>query len=100
MGHRIEVFTDDTQTSRQTLVMVEVGKCAGCELIERNLASDASSHQEAVQRYGITTTPTIVIDGVIKVEGKPDFAWMCGDEFYADLKQRYPLHPTEKNPGH
>ena len=91
MGHVIEVFTGGCPLCEETLAMVEVGKCASCTLIERNLARDPESCAEGVQRYGIRAVPTIVIDGRIKVEGRPDFTWMCGDEFYASLERKFPL---------
>jgi len=40
---------------------------------------------------GITAVSTIVIDGRIKVVGKPGFPWFCGDEFYKFLQENYPL---------
>jgi len=40
---------------------------------------------------GITAVSTIVIDGRIKVVGKPRFPWFCGDEFYKFLQENYPL---------
>lgn len=93
MPHRIEVFTGGCPLCREVLTAVEVGKCATCVLLEHDLAQDFPSHEEAVGRYGIRSVPTIVIDGRIKVEGKPDFPWMCGDEFYEFLRRRYPLIP-------
>ncbi|NIN66445.1 MAG: thioredoxin family protein [Anaerolineae bacterium] len=78
---------------REVLTAVEVGKCASCELTERNLARDFASHKEAVGQYDVRSVPTIVIDGCIKVEGRPEFPWMCGDEFYEFLHRHYPLKP-------
>jgi hypothetical protein len=37
-----------------------------------------------------------VIDGKIKVVGKPTFPWFCGDGFYRTLESKYPLRATEK----
>ena len=75
---------------------VEVGKCRDCELVERNLATNPELHEEAARRYGVRSVPTIVVDGRIKVEGVPDFPWICGEEFYRMLEERYPiLHPLE-----
>lgn len=93
MPHRIEVFTGDCPLCREVLAAVEVGKCAACELTERNLAQDFAFHKDSVRRYGVRSVPTIVIDGRIKVEGKPDFPWLCGDEFYEFLLRLYPLVP-------
>lgn len=93
MPHRIEVFTGDCPLCREVLTAVEVGKCASCTLVERNLSRDFASHENAVQRYGIRSVPTVVIDGQIRVEGKPDFPWVCGDEFFAFLRRHHPLVP-------
>jgi len=88
---RIEVFTDDSPVCREVLDLVEIGKCAKCELVERNLAREPAAHSEAVARYGIRILPTIVVDGRFKVEGKPDFPWVCSDELLRLLEERYPL---------
>ena len=93
---RIEVFTDDGPLSREVLDLIEIGKCGKCELVEWNVRRDSEAHREAAARYGVRTLPTIVIDGRIKVEGKPDFPWVCSDDFYRMLEERYPLlHPLE-----
>ena len=91
MSHTIEVFTGGCPLCTQTLTMVEVGKCASCVLIERNLATEPEAHAVLIRQYGIRTVPTIIIDARIKVEGKPDFPWMCGDAFFAELERAYPL---------
>ena len=80
MAHTIEVFTGGCPLCEKTLTAVEVGKCGSCVLIERDLAREPEAHEEFVRKYAIRAVPTIVIDGRIKVEGKPDFPWMCGDE--------------------
>jgi len=91
MPHRIEVFTGDCPLCRKALDAVEAGRCASCEMVERNLAREPQRHAEAVRRYGVRTVPTIVIDGRIKIEGTPDFPWVCSDEFYRRLEEKYPL---------
>ena len=89
--HVIELFTVGCPLCRSTLGMVEIGKCASCILIERDLCRQDATVQSLVEEYGIQAAPTIVIDGKIKVEGKPDFLWMCGDEFYDRLEREFPL---------
>jgi len=91
MPHMIEVFTGGCPRCATTLGVVEAGKCASCVLVERDLARDSSVHADLVRRYRVRVVPTIVIDGRVKVEGKPDFPWVCGDEFYAWLEKAYPL---------
>ena len=88
---RIEVFTDDGPVCREVLDMIEVGKCGKCELVERNLVREPEAHREAAARYGVRVLPTIVVDGRFKVEGKPDFPWVCSDELLRRLEERYPL---------
>jgi len=96
MPHRIEVFTGDCPLCREALDALEAGKCGSCELIERNLSREFAANAAAAQAYGVRAVPTIVIDGRIKVEGKPDFPWVCSDDFYRELEARYPLlHPLD-----
>jgi len=44
-----------------------------------------------MREYGITSVPTTIIDGSIKVVGIPDFPWICGEDLYLKLKREYPL---------
>jgi hypothetical protein len=53
------------------------------------------ANAESVKRYGITSVPAIVIDGRIKVVGKPSFPWFCGNDFYRMLEAKYPLKAAE-----
>lgn len=94
--HVIEVFTAGCPLCRSTLGTVEIGKCASCILIERDLSRQDATVQGLVREYGIQAAPTIVIDRKIRVEGKPDFLWMCGDEFYERLEREFPLR---RSPG-
>ena len=47
--------------------------------------------KKKMKDYGITSVPTTIIDGSIKVIGVPDFPWICGDDLYQKLKGEYPL---------
>lgn len=89
--HVIEVFTTGCPLCRSTLGAIEVGKCASCILVERDLSRPDAVVRRLVKEYGVRAAPTTVIDGRIKVEGKPDFLWMCGDDFYARLEREFPL---------
>jgi glutaredoxin len=91
MGHVIELFTGGCPICDSTQTMVEVGMCSGCTLIRRDLAKEPEAHRDKVEEYGIRMVPTIIVDGRIKVEGKPDFNWLCGDEFYRFLEERYAI---------
>jgi len=96
VGHVIEVFTAGCPLCRAALAAVEVGKCADCTMVERDLAAGDTANLERARAFGVRAVPTIVIDGRIKVEGLPDFPWMCSDDFYRDLERTYPLErPTQ-----
>jgi hypothetical protein len=41
--------------------------------------------------YGITSVPTTIIDGSIKVVGIPDFPWICGEDLHLNLRREYTL---------
>lgn len=91
MPHRIEVFTGDCPLCREALDLVEAGKCGTCELVVRNLSREPDAHRDVRRRYNVRAVPTIVIDGRIKIEGMPDFPWICDDDFYRRLEARYPM---------
>jgi len=73
------------------LDIVETGMCASCRLEERSLARGDPETLGRARQYDVRAVPTTVIDGRIKVEGRPDFPWVCGDEFYVMLERKYPL---------
>ena len=96
--HIIEVFTANCPLCRSTLDAVEIGRCASCTLIARDLTTPDARVAKLVLKYGIRAAPTVLVDRRIKVEGKPDFLWMCGDEFYARLEREFPLLPLRTAP--
>jgi hypothetical protein len=49
-----------------------------------------------MKQYGITSVPTTIIDGSIKVVGIPDFPWICGDDLYKKLKGEYLLKKIDR----
>jgi hypothetical protein len=75
---------------KETADIVEVGKCKDCKMEVLDVNDKANS--ESVKRYGIISVPSIVIDGRIKVVGKPAFPWFCGDDFYTMLEAKYPFN--------
>jgi len=77
-----------------TVEIVEVGKCKDCRMEVLDVRSKENS--ELVKDYGVTSVPSIVIDGKIKLVGKPTFPWFCGDEFYKMLERKYPLNALEE----
>ena len=74
--------------------MVESGKCASCLVAERDLVRGDVETLRKAREYNVRGVPTIVIDRKIKVVGKPDFPWVCGDDFYTMLERKFPLRPS------
>lgn len=68
---------------------VELGKCKDCRLEVVDVhGPDAKAR---MKRYGVRVVPTLVIDGRVRVEGRLDEPWICGDDFYEMLAEKYPL---------
>lgn len=93
MPHLIQLFSGGCEFCKETADIVEIGKCKDCKMEVLDVKSEENA--DTVRRYGITAVPSIVVDGRIKVVGKPTFPWFCGDEFYRMLESRYPLKATE-----
>lgn len=70
---------------------IEIGKCQGCKTTMYNVNRMDDELKKSMRNYGINSVPTVIIDGKIKVVGIPDFPWVCGDDLYIMLKQKYPL---------
>ncbi len=87
MVHRIEVFSASCPLCHNVVDEIEAGKCAGCRLIVYNLPESL----ELSRKYGVRVVPTVIIDGEVKIEGRPDIPFVCSDETYAHFKERYPL---------
>ncbi len=73
MGHEIEIFTSGCHLCRETVEIVEKTKCSECHLTEYNLSEECESQVciDKAKKYGIKSTPTIVVDGRIALEGRP-----------------------------
>jgi len=91
-AHRIQIFSGGCKLCKDTTDIVETGKCKDCKMEVLDVATKGNA--KVVKRYGITSVPSIVIDGKIKVVGVPTFPWFCGDEFYSMLESIYPLSPS------
>ena len=87
MPHKIEVFSGNCPICKTIVDEIEAGRCAGCQLIVYKL----SENLELARNYGVRVVPTIVIDGEVKIEGRPDIPFVCSDETYAHFKKHYPL---------
>ncbi len=90
-GKHIKVFSDGCTACLGHIDNVEVGKCAGCKLEVFPFDKIPVGTPDERERFGIKVHPTTIIDDEIKVEGIPEFYWLCGDEFYDKLKIEYPL---------
>lgn len=74
MPRKIEVFTAGCPICSETLEMVKKAtKDCGCQVIEKR-CTDGVSFAEA-ESYGIKALPSIVVDGVLIYEGKPEQKW-------------------------
>jgi len=87
LPHSIQIFSGGCDICKETAEIVEVGKCKDCKMEVLNV----ESNKELAKQLGVTSVPSIVIDGRIKVVGKPTFPWFCGDEFYKVLERNYPI---------
>lgn len=66
---------------------VEAGNCAGCQLTFHNLSDESAM----ARKYGVRVVPTVVIDGEVKIEGRPDIPLVGSEETYAYFRQRCPF---------
>lgn len=65
------------------------GEVAGCSLEVYDLTKRYEELAAKLKQYRIRCVPTLVIDGRIKLEGKPEFALICDEEMYRFLEERY-----------
>lgn len=70
MGYNIEVFTAGCPLCRETIEIIEKAMCPECRLTEYNILQEEASATKA-EEYGIRSVPTTVVNGDIKIEGKP-----------------------------
>ncbi len=87
MPHKIEVFSAGCPLCNMIVDEIEAGKCAGCQLVVHRICDSL----DLARSYGVRVVPTVVIDGEVKIEGRPDIPFVCDDETYAHLRRRYPL---------
>ncbi|MEM4297192.1 MAG: thioredoxin family protein [Nitrososphaerota archaeon] len=89
MPHPIELFVGGCPLCKKVRDMLEVGKCSGCRLDIYDLAAQYDSLRQKIHDYHIRCVPTIVIDGKIRVEGLPQFTFVCSDELYRQLEMNH-----------
>ena len=87
MPHRIEVFTGNCPLCQEVVDEIEVGKCAGCQLIVHNIAESSV----LAKRYHVKAVPTVIIDDEVKIEGRPGIPFVCSAETYAYFREHYPI---------
>ncbi len=91
MPHIIEIFSGGCPLCKETTDIVSVGKCKDCQLLIHDVSNPTEDVRERMKAYGVTSVPTIIIDGRISVVGAPKFPWFCSDDFYGFLENKYPL---------
>lgn len=89
--HTIEIFSANCPLCKHVIDDIQIGKCQGCNQTVYDINNMTDDIKRKMKEYGITSVPTTIIDGNIKVVGIPDFPWICGDDLYKKLKREYPL---------
>lgn len=92
--HNIEIFSANCPLCKHVIDTIEIGKCEGCSQTIYDVNNMTEDLKVKMKNYNITSVPTTVIDGNIKVVGIPDFPWICGDDLYKKLKENFPLKKT------
>ena len=90
-GHTIEIFSANCPLCKHVIDYIQIGKCQGCNQTVHDINDLTDDTKRKMKEYGITSVPTTIIDGSIKVVGIPDFPWICGEDLYLKLKREYPL---------
>jgi glutaredoxin 3 len=90
-NHTIEIFSAGCPLCKHIIDDIQIGKCQGCHQTVYDVNEMTDEIKRKMKDYGITSVPTTIIDGNIKVVGIPDFPWICGDDLYLKLKRKYPL---------
>ncbi|HEU4606115.1 MAG TPA: thioredoxin family protein [Nitrososphaera sp.] len=90
--HTIEIFSGGCPLCTHITDDIQIGKCEGCIQTVYDVNNLNDDLKGKMKDYGVTSVPTTIIDGKIKVVGIPDFPWICGEDLYKKLKTEYPLH--------
>jgi protein-disulfide isomerase len=90
-AHTIEIFSAGCPLCKHITDEIEIGKCKGCNQTIYDVNKMTDEVKRKMRQYDITSVPTIIIDGSIRIVGIPDFPWICGDELYQKLKGEYLL---------
>jgi hypothetical protein len=87
--HRLELFVGGCPHLRGGAEGGNGGEVAGCSLEVYDLTKRYEELAAKLKQYRIRCVPTLVIDGRIKLEGKPEFVLICDEEMYRFLEERY-----------
>jgi len=86
MPHKIEV--SDCSLCNAVVNEIKAGKCSACQLMVYSIAANP----DLARKHNIRVVPTVIVDGMIKIEGRPDIPFVCSEETYAHFKVRYSLN--------
>lgn len=89
--HTIEIFSANCPLCRHIIDDIQIGKCQSCDQTIYDVNNMTDDVKRKMKEYRVTSVPTTIIDGNIKVVGIPDFPWICSDDLYKKLKREYPL---------
>lgn len=90
-AHTIEIFSAGCPLCKNIMDDIQIGKCQGCSQTIYDINRITEKVKIKMKEYGITSVPSTVIDGNIKVVGIPDFPWICGEGLYEKLEKHYAL---------
>lgn len=84
--HRLDFFGDDCPLCQRYLRDIELGKCFKVELTVHHTGDPAEA--DIIRQYRIVLAPTVVLDGRVKIEGRPAATVLDGvDDCRAALGQ-------------
>jgi glutaredoxin len=96
-AHTIEILSSaGCPLCRHVTEDIQIGKCQGCNQTVYDIKNMTDDIKRKMKEYSVTSVPTTIIDGSIKVVGIPDFPWICGDDLYLELKRKYPLDKKDQ----
>ncbi len=85
--HIIEIFSANCPLCRHIVDDIQMGKCQGCNQTVYDVNNMTEDIKNKMRKYSITSVPTTIIDGNIKVVGIPDFPRIWGENLYKNLKR-------------
>src|SRR5712691_4626961 len=89
--HTIEIFSANCYLCKHLVDEIQIGKCDGCVQVIYDMNNTTDEIKTKMKEYDVNSVPTTIIDGKIKIEGVPNFPWICSDDLYERLKREYPM---------